>query len=104
MGKNGNNNDVIELWGHDFGRVRYGLDEEQVVAFVNEVISQRDMFLQRQEHLSSLTKLAERAVAEADNMAKQMSEEAAEQARAEATMIIAKAEEQAQQVIEEKRT
>jgi len=104
VGKNGNNNDIIELWGHDFARVRYGLDKEQVVSFVNELISQRDTFLHRQEHLSSLTKLAERTIAEADNMAEQTREESAEQAKAEATAIMAKAEEQAQQMIEEKRT
>jgi len=101
--KNGNNNDVVELWEHDFAIVRNGLDEEQVISFVNELISQRGTFLQRQEHLSSLTKLAERIAAEADNMAKQTKEEAVEQAKAETTVILAKAEEQAQQMIEEKR-
>jgi len=101
--KNGNNSDVVELWEHDFAIVRNGLDEEQVISFVNELISQRGTFLQRQEHLSSLTKLAERIAAEADNMAKQTKEEAVEQAKAETTAILAKAEEQAQQMIEEKR-
>lgn len=103
MPKNGNNSDVVELWEHDFAIVRNGLDEEQVISFVNELISQRGTFLQRQEHLSSLTKLAERIAAEADNMAKQTKEEAVEQAKAETTAILAKAEEQAQQMIEEKR-
>ena len=103
MPKNSNNNDVVELWEHDFAIVRNGLDEEQVISFVNELISQRVTFLQRQEHLSSLTKLAERIAAEADNMAKQTNEEAVEQAKAETTAILAKAEEQAQQMIEEKR-
>lgn len=103
MPKNGNNSDVVELWEHDFAIVRNGLDEEQVISFVNELISQRVTFLQRQEHLSSLTKLAERIAAEADNMAKQTKEEAVEQAEAETTAILAKAEEQAQQMIEEKR-
>jgi hypothetical protein len=104
MGNNGNGKNVIELGGYDFARASYGLDEEQVASFVNELKSQRDTFLHRQEHLSSLTKLAERTIAEAGNMAKQIKEEAIEQANAEATAIIAKAEEQAQQMIEEKRT
>ena len=103
MPKNSNNSDVVELWEHDFAIVRNGLDEEQVISFVNELISQRGTFLQRQEHLSSLTKLAERIAAEADNMAKQTNEEAVEQAKVETTAILAKAEEQAQQMIEEKR-
>ena len=103
-GKNGNNTDIVQLWGHDFMRIRDGLDEKQVISFVNEFISQRNTSLQRQEHLSSLTKLAERTVTEADNMAKQTKAEAVEQARAEVAGIIAEAEEQAQQMIEEKRT
>ena len=104
VGKNSNNKDIVQLWGLDFKKAGDGLDEEQVVSFVNELISQRNTFPQRQEHLSSLTKLAERTVAEADNMAKQTKAEAVEQANAEAARIIAEAEEQAQQMIEEKRT
>ncbi|RLC60921.1 MAG: hypothetical protein DRI01_09355 [Chloroflexi bacterium] len=102
--KNGSHKDVIELWGRNFARVRNGLDEEQVVSFINELISQRNTFLYRQEHLSSLTKLAERTIAEANDMAKQIKEEATAQANAEVTAIIAEAEQQAQQMIEEKRT
>ena len=103
MGKNSNSDDIITLWGQDFTRVRDGLDEEQVESFVNEVTGQRDILFQRQKHLSSLTKLAEKTVAEADSIAKQTVDEAAEQAKVETTTIIAKAEEQAQQMIEEKR-
>ncbi len=103
MGNSGNDQSIVKLWGHDFVKAKYGLDETQVVSFVNELISQRNTFLQRREHLSSLTKLAERMVAEANNMATQIKDEAIERANAEATMILAKAEEQAQQMIEEKR-
>jgi cell division septum initiation protein DivIVA len=103
MEKNGNNKGLTELWGHEFKRVKSGLDEEQVASFVNELVSERDTLLKRQEHLSSLSELAERTVAEADNVAKEIKEEAAEQAKAEANAIIARAEEQVQQIIEEKR-
>ncbi len=103
MVKNGSNKDVIELWGRHFKRAKSGLDEEQVESFVNGLISERDMLLKRQEHLSSLSELAERTVAEADNIAKQVKEKAEDQAQAEAKAIVAKAEEQAQQMIEEKR-
>jgi len=101
--KNSNNNGVVKLWGRDFNRTKSGLDEEQVVSFANELISERDMLIERQEHLSSLLQLAERTVAEADNVAKQVKEEAVNQAKAEADAIVAQAEEQAQQIIEEKR-
>ncbi len=103
MKKNNNNKDAIKLWGHDFNRAKSGLDEEQIVSFVNGLISERDTLTKRQEHLSSLVQLAERTVAEADNIAKQVKEEAFEQSKVEAETITAQAEEQAQQMIEEKR-
>jgi len=97
------NNGFVELWGQDFKRAKDGLDEEQIVSFVNELINERDTLLQRQEHLSSLSILAERTIAEADNVAKQLKEQAEEQAKAEADAIIARAEEQTQQIFEEKK-
>ena len=84
-------------------RVKSGLDEKQVTSFVNELVSQRDTLLKHQEHLSSFSMLAERTVAEADNVAKQIKEEAAEQAKVEPNAIIAETEEQVQQMFEEKR-
>ena len=103
MGTKPNTTDTVELGGHKFKRVKHGLDEEQVVSFVNELINERDTLIKRQENLLSLTKLAERTVAEADNVAKQIKKEVRDQAKSEANAIIAKAEEQAQQIIEEKR-
>jgi len=94
---------VTELWGREFDIVKNGLSEAQVVSLVNELISERDTLIKRQEHLSSLVQLAERTVAEADNIAKQVKEEAIEQSKAEADTIVAQAKEQAQQIIEERR-
>lgn len=104
MAKNGSKESVVELWGREFNLARNGLDEEQVVSFVNELIGERDLLIQRVEHLSALTKLAEKTVVEADRLAGEIKEEAVDQAKAEADAIVAKAEEQAQQVVEEKRT
>ncbi len=103
MAKNGTKEDVIELWGREFNTAKKGLDEAQVVSFVNNLIAERDMLAQRQEHFSSLTKLAEKTVAEADNLAKEIRKETKDQAKAEASEIIVKAKEQAQQAIEEDR-
>lgn len=103
MGENDNKEDVIELWGRQFNIAKKGLDETQVVPFVDELISQRDRLIQQEEHLTSLTKLAEKTVTEADKLAKEIKEEATEQTKDEASVIIAKAEEQAQQIVEEKR-
>ncbi|MDH5364363.1 MAG: ATP synthase F0 subunit B, partial [Dehalococcoidia bacterium] len=102
MEKNANKKDVVELWGREFKKVKSGLDEEQVVSFVNELMNEHKTLLERAEHLSSLTKLAEKTVVEAENVAKQIQKEAADQAKAEAKTIIAKAEEQAQKVFQEK--
>jgi len=104
MVKNGSKGSVIELWGREFNLAKNGLDEAQVVSFINELISQRDTLVQREEHLSSLTKLAEKLVTEADNLAEEIKTEAIDQGKAEADAFIAKADEQAQQMIEEKRT
>lgn len=103
MKKNGTTGSVIKLWGHEFNLAQKGLDEAQVVSFVSGLIDERDMLAQRQEHFTSLTKLAEKTITEADKLAEDINKEAREQAKAEANEIIAKAKEQAQQLFEEKR-
>lgn len=90
--------DVIELGGREFRRVKNGLDEAQVASFIDELISQRDRLLQSQDHLASLTKLAEKTVIEADKLTEQIKTEATEQAKAESTAILAKTEKQTQQI------
>ncbi len=97
MGRN-----VTELWGREFNIVKNGLSEAQVVSYVDELIKEHDMLIQRQEHLASLTKLAERTVAEAEKLAEESKREAIDQAEAEASRIIAEAEERAQRATEEK--
>ena len=70
-----------QLWGRDFDIVKEGLDESQVAMFITELIGERDMLLQRQEHMLSLSKLAERTVAEADKLAEEIKTEAEKEAR-----------------------
>ncbi len=96
--------DVIELGGREFTRVRNGLDEAQVASFINELINQRDTHAQAHEHASSLIKLAERIVIEADKLAQEIKTKAMDQAKAEADAIIAEAERQGQRIGEEKCT
>ena len=104
MAKNGSKEGVVELWGHEFNLAKSGLDETQIVSFVNELISERDQLIRQTEHLSTLTKLAEKTVVEADRLAEAIRKETTDQTEAEAAAIVAKAEEQAQQIIEEKRS
>jgi len=103
MVKNNKKNGAVELWGHEFKKVEEGLDKAEVVSFVDELMKKHEALLKRAEHLASLTKLAEKTIAEADNVAKQVHEEAEGQAKAEAKAILGEAEEQAQRLIEEKR-
>jgi F0F1-type ATP synthase membrane subunit b/b' len=98
-----NSTDAIILWGHEFRRNKNGLDEEQVVAFVNGVTAERDLLKKYQEHLISLSKLAEKAVEQADEYARQALRDATEKANAEAETILARAQEQGKQIIEEKK-
>ena len=104
MGKNGAKDNVIDLGGWGFKRVKNGLDEAQVASIINELTGQREALIQRTDHLDSLNKLAERTVTEADRLAEEMATEAIDRAKAEAAAIIAEAKAQAQQMMEEKRT
>jgi cell division septum initiation protein DivIVA len=102
MSNTAKNDGVIVLGGHKFKRVKNGLDETQVASFIDELIKERDELAQSQDHIASLNRLAEMTVVEADKLATQLKEEAAEQAKAESTAIIDKAKEQARQMTEKK--
>lgn len=108
MGKNNSDNstkdDVIEIAGKEFHRVKNGLDENEVGPLINDIIDERDALLRREEHLSSLTKLAEKTITEADKLAEEIKAETMKQAEADAVEVVARAEEQAKKEIEEKRT
>jgi cell division septum initiation protein DivIVA len=93
---------VIVLGEREFKRVKNGLDEAQVASFIDELIKERDKLAQSQDHIASLTRLAEMTVVEADRLATQVKTEATAQAKAESTAIIDKAREQARQVMEKK--
>ena len=99
--KNSNGN-IIELYGYEFVRTKNGLEEEQVLSVIEGLTEERNQLIERNEHLSSLTRLAEKTVAEADNFARQIEAEAKERAGEETKNILAWAEEQAEKVIQEK--
>ena len=94
--------DVLVVGGHEFRRVKNGLDEAQVASFINELIKERDKLTHSQDHTASLNRLAERAIVEADKLATQIKTEAAEQAKAESAAIIDRAKEQSRQMAEKK--
>ncbi|MGA8848529.1 MAG: hypothetical protein WB564_01700 [Dehalococcoidia bacterium] len=94
--------DVIVLGGREFKRVKNGLDEDQVASFIDELIKERDELAQSQNHITSLSRLAEMTIVEADKLATQIKTEATEQAKAESAAITDKAKEQARQMAEKK--
>lgn len=94
---------IIEIGGHPFNRVENGLDEKQVVPFIEELIEERDSLRKRQEHLSTLTRAFETIISEADDKAKEIKREAEEQAQNNAKAIIAKAEEEARVFLEDRK-
>ena len=94
---------VITLGGREFKRVKNGVDEAQVGAFIDELIKERDELSQSKHHIASLTKLAEATIVEAEKMANQIKTEAAEKANAESTSIVDEAKQQARQMAEEKK-
>ncbi len=100
MGKNGAKDaSFIELAGWEIKKVADGgLDEDQVISLINDLTSQRDQLAQRTEHFTSLTKLAERTVTEADKLAEEMKAEAVEQAKTETANLMAEAEAKARQI------
>lgn len=103
MKNNGDSKAIVELWGQDFNIVSKGLNEGQMVTFVSRLIGERDVLAQRVEHLSALTRLAEKTVVESERLAEEIKKEAVDQANAEANAIIASAKEQAEQLMAEKR-
>ncbi|MFC2067765.1 hypothetical protein ACFLTP_01955 [Chloroflexota bacterium] len=95
---------VRQLWGKDFEIVKDGLAESQVIGFATDIINERNNLLQSQEHLESLTRLAERTVIEADKMAKEIKLEAEEKANIQVSHILAEAEKQAEALMKQRQS
>jgi F0F1-type ATP synthase membrane subunit b/b' len=96
--------DAMKVGERTFRKTKFGLAEEEVRSYVQELLSQRDALLKRQEHLAALTQLAEKTVIEANNLSQLMMKKSAEQAKAEVDKIRTKAEEDSKQMIEAKKT
>ena len=95
--------DVMKVGERVFSKTKFGLAEEEVRSYVQELLNQRDALIKRQEHLTALTELAEKTVMEANNLSQLMMKKSAEQAKAEADKIRIKAEQESKQMIEIKK-
>jgi len=82
-----------------FRKIKLGLAEEEVRAYVEELINQRDALVKRQEHLAALTELAEKDVMDASNLSQAMTKKAADQAKVEADKMRARAEQETDQYV-----
>ena len=94
--------DVMQIGERFFRITKYGLFDEEVRSYIQELINQRDALLKRQEHMAALTELAEKTVIEANNLSQLMMKRSAEQAKADSDNILVKAEQNVQQMIEAK--
>ncbi len=93
----------VELWGECFSRSKFGLNEEQVKTFIGRLISEREILLERDKQFKTLALRAERIIAEADIIANEIRLKAEKDAQAQAHVILERAREQADQLIEQKR-
>jgi vacuolar-type H+-ATPase subunit H len=93
---------VMQIGERFFRITEYGLFDEEVRSYIQELINQRDALLKRQEHMAALTELAEKTVIEANNLSQLMMKRSAEQAKADSDNILVKAEQNVQQMIEAK--
>lgn len=98
-----NNEDVFHIGDRTFRKIKLGLAEEEVRAYVEELISQRDTAVKRQEHLAALTELAEKTVMDANNLSQAMMKKATDQAKAEADKIRVKAEQELDQFVKSRK-
>ena len=94
-----NNEEIFRIGDRSFRKIKLGLAEEEVRAYVEELINQRDALLKRQEHLAALTELAEKTVMDASNLSQAMTKKAADQAKAEGDKMRARAEQETDQYV-----
>ena len=90
---------VKEIWGVKFRIAPHGLAEDQVVAFVNSLMEQSKESAAEQEKRSSLLKLAEQTVVEADRLAEEINKQAKLEAEEEEDRIIREATDKAQEQV-----
>jgi len=87
---------IRQLWERGFNIVKEGLDEEQVVAFVDNLIAQHKA--SQQASSDSLRSLLKTAVTDAEQMAASIKMKAQTEGEAEAAIIIAQAKEDAREI------
>jgi len=85
-----------QLWESEFNVIKEGLDEKQVVDFVNNLIAQHRT--SQQASADSLRSILKTAVTDAEQMAASIKMKAQAEAEAEATRIITQAKQEDQEI------
>jgi len=86
------------LWGREFNIVKKGLDEEQVVAFVDDLIAEHKA--SQEASAASPRSVLETTVTDAEQMAPSIKMKAQQEAEAEAERIINQAKQEAKRIKE----
>lgn len=103
MFQKSNLEDSVELWGECFSRSKFGLNEEQVKAFIGRLISEREILLERDKQYKTLALKAEKITLDADIAANEIRLKAEEKAQSQSRVILEAARKRASELIEEKR-
>lgn len=90
-----------KLWGRDFSVTAEGLEEGQVVQFVDSLLGRYEILEKQQRHYFSLGTLSEKAAIEADKAAEAIRQRARGKAEAESARVIAEAHQKSQQMLSE---
>jgi hypothetical protein len=93
----------IELWGERFSRSKFGLNEDEVKAFIGQLISEREILLERDKQFRAMALRAEKITLESDKVANEIRRKAEESAQIQARLILDEAREQANKLIAEKK-
>jgi hypothetical protein len=102
MGSN-KNLTLDQLTGHSVREALSELDDKQVLNLFQQLIDEREGLIKRQEHLVSLSRLSEKTIAAADEVANQIREEAKHQAEAQASTILTEARTNAERLLTDSR-
>jgi hypothetical protein len=70
--------EVLQIGERVFRKTKFGLAEEEVRSYIEELIRQRNALMKRQEHLAGLTELAEKTIIEANNLSQLMMKKSTE--------------------------
>ncbi len=85
--------------------IRHSLENvasrDEIMSFIQQLASERDELIRRQEHLASLARLVEKTVSDADDLAAQIKREAKVETETQVKEIMAQAEQNAKQILEE---